>query len=295
MIDDTETEIEVIDDTPEEDRGKPVAPLEEADDSSDESGESHEEELSSYSKRVKERIDQLTRKAHSERRAKEVLARQLQEAVGYTKKVVEETNRLKGLVTDGETVLITQARERLRSDQEMAKANLRKAYEDGDAEKIAEAHAILSRVAADQANMEQWRPQPFSPTPVPEMPVIQTNTPDPEAEEWQARNPWFLRDQEMTQAAMQIHQRLVYSGVQPNTPEYYRKVDEGMRRRFPEVLGTEEAPQTQERKQFQPVAAVSRGAPGKPTKVKLTQSQVALAQRLGITPQQYAAQLVKEI
>lgn len=282
--------LDIIDDTPEQDRGKPVAAL----DSSD-ADEGHEDEVAGYSKRVKERIDHLTKRAHMERRAKEEAARQLNEIVNYTKSMAEENNRLKKLVTDGESVLITQARERLLSDMEMAKANLKKAYEEGDSERIADWQARLARAAADQANVEQWKPQPFQPTYVPEIQGIpNTNMPDPEALSWHEKNPWYGVDQELTGTAWRLHQRLILKGVQPNSDEYYRKIDEGMRKHHPDFF-EDDAPRGEQRQSFSPVAAVNRAPAGKPRRVKLTASQVALAHRLGITPEQYASQLIKEI
>jgi hypothetical protein len=66
-----------------------------------------------------------------------------------------------------------------------------------------------------------------------------------------------------------------------------------MRRRFPDYFGEEEAPKTSQRetKSSQVVAPASRSR--SPKKIVLKQSQLSIAKRLGLTPEQYARELLK--
>lgn len=289
--DEIETIIEVVDDTPEADRGRPVAPVEEPDGEDEDSPEGGEEELKSYSKRVQDRIKALSARAHSERRAKEALAREMSEMANYAKAMAEESNRLKKLVTDGESVLIQQAQERVRSEMDRAKIELQRAFADGDGEKVAEAQERLARAAAEAAQIGSWRPQPFAPTVAPEPNPVQA-TPDEKAVEWAQRNPWFNVDPEMTQKAHEIHRRLVLRGINGDSEDYYKRLDEGMRRAFPDFY-EDEVPLEKPRSPVAPATRTAAPVAGRRT-VKLTASQVSIARRLGITPQQYAAEMIKE-
>ena len=124
---------------------------------------------------------------------------------------------------------------------------------------------------------------------------------DPKAEAWREKNTWFGVDEEMTALALGLHEKLVRSGVDPNTDEYYRRVDETMRKRFPEAFDDAEEDEQPQTKQAQKpartnkpatvVAPVTRGTA--PRQVRLTPTQVAIAKKLGLSNEQYARELMK--
>lgn len=283
-------EIEVVDDTPEEDRGrKPLTAQEEED---------REEELENYSDKVKKRINQINHKYHDERRAKEQAAREREEAIRVAQSYKEEVDRLKNTLSWGTQEYTKAEQTKLEYAQKLAEDRYRKAYEAGDTEGVLEANKELSALAVQKdrvdamvqqavtANqyvppLQQENTAVYSQQPEPKAPV---RTPDPKAEDWAARNPWFGKDEEMTSLAYGLHQKLVNEGVDPTSDEYYQEIDSGIRKRFPEKF---ERP-----KKSSPVAPAGRTTAAK--KVTLTASQVAIAKRLGVPLEVYAKHAAKE-
>lgn len=97
----------------------------------------------------------------------------------------------------------------------------------------------------------------------------------------------------MTSLALGLHEKLVRSGVSPTSDEYYRRIDDTMHKRFPEYFGDtdslEEKPA--QRKPSTVVAPATRSTA--PKKVRLTKTQLALAKKFKLTPEQYARELLK--
>ena len=279
--DDSNIEIEIADDTPEEDRNR--EPLEGAEDVS-------EDELSQYSTKVQKRINEMNRKYHDERRAKEAMARQNAEAMQYAQAIIEENNRLKETVTWGEKALIEQAQQKLIYDTVIAEAQYKKAYDDNDAEALVAAQRELYRVQAESEQLRNYRPTPqqnlqSAPVPAytaPQQPVQRPR--DPKAETWAAKNSWFGQDNEMTNLAYAVHENLVNQGVDPTSDAYYTQIDKRMREVFPEKFKGATRNGTV-------VAPASRTTPSK--KVTLTSTQVAIAKRLGVSLEDYAKQVAK--
>jgi hypothetical protein len=118
--------------------------------------------------------------------------------------------------------------------------------------------------------------------------------PDDKALKWQESNEWFGKDEEMTSLALGLHEKLVRSGISPTSDEYYRRIDTTMQKRFPEYFGDatldEETP-AQRTKPSTVVAPATRSTA--PKKVRLTKTQVALAKKFGLTPEQYARETLK--
>ena len=117
--------------------------------------------------------------------------------------------------------------------------------------------------------------------------------PDPKAEQWAEKNSWFGNDEAMTFAAFGIHKKLIEDeGFDPQSDDYYNELDSRIKREFPHKFGEE---QSTGRKPAQTVAGVSRstktGRSGK--RVKLSQTQVAIAKKLGVPLEEYA-KYVKE-
>ena len=279
--DDSNIEIEIADDTPEEDRNR--EPLEGAEEVS-------EDELSQYSTKVQKRINEMNRKYHDERRAKEAMARQNAEAMQYAQAIIEENNRLKETVTWGEKALIEQAQQKLIYDTVIAEAQYKKAYDDNDAEALVAAQRELYRVQAESEQLRNYRPTPqqnlqSAPVPAytaPQQPVQRPR--DPKAETWAAKNSWFGQDNEMTSLAYAVHENLVNQGVDPTSDAYYTQIDKRMREVFPEKFKGATRNGTV-------VAPASRTTPSK--KVTLTSTQVAIAKRLGVSLEDYAKQVAK--
>jgi len=282
-----EDEYEVIDDTPEEDRDR--APL-----AADEDDPEQEEELESYSKRVKKRIDKLTHKMNDERREKERLAREHAEAVKIAQMFYNRAQELENTVTWGSGRLTEEATSRLEYQQQIAQDKYRKAFEIGDTEGVLEAQNELNKLAIERSQIGQWTPPvtqnyqaPLQqennpvynqPTPVqPQQPPAR----DYKAESWASQNPWFGKDEEMTAFAYGVHERLVKSGVDPTSDEYYGKVDARMREMFPQNFN-------QRPKRTSTVASVGRTAA--PKNDAVSKSEDALIKRLGIDKKAYLAE-----
>lgn len=277
---DSDIDIEIEDDTPEEDRGR--EPLVNAEEVSD-------DELSQYSTKVQKRINEVNRKYHDERRAKEAIARQSAEAVNYAKAVLEENNRLKETLTWGEKALIEQAQQKLVYDTVIAEAQYKRAYEDNDSEALVMAQRELYRVQTEADQLKNYRPaqQNLHSPQVPayteyQQPVEKPR--DEKAETWAAKNSWFGQDIEMTNLAYAVHENLVGQGVDPTSDAYYGRIDKRMREVFPDKFKGATRNGTV-------VAPASRSTPSK--KVTLSSTQVAIAKRLGVSLQDYARQVAK--
>ena len=292
-------EIDVVDDVPENDRNR-IAPAK------FDQGE-HEDELESVGKSVQKRIKKLKYDFHEERRGKESASRMRDEAVSYAQKVADENRQLRELVNRGEQVLIDEVKARTEGTVKSAKDHVKKAHEEGDYEAIADAQELLARASYDAQKALEY--SPISPEPVqeqvlPEQRVAPTPRPDPRAATWAQRNDWFQSDKEMTAFAFAVHEGLVSDGVNPSSDAYYSRIDQKMRERFPEKFGEQsdtevsvdgstlrqnEAP----RRPSTVVAPARRTSGTKGRKVKMTKTQVSLAKRLGITPEQYAKQVLE--
>ena len=275
-------EIEIVDDTPEEDRGRPSLSAKEA--------AEQEDELEHYSDKVQKRINQLNHRMHDERRAKETLERQNAEAIRIAQAILAENQRLQQTLNTGVQAFTNESYSKLEMEQRLVEDKYRKAYESGDTEGTLEAQKELNKIAirqsriADEIQNSLQAIQP--PLQTPQQPVYSQPQPeyqapvprDPRAEDWATRNPWFGKDEEMTSLAYGLHQKLVNEGFDPTSDEYYQAIDGGIRQRFPEKFNRP--------KKSSPVAPAGRTAASK--KVTLTASQVAIAKRLGVPLEVYA-------
>ena len=286
-------ELEIIDDTPEEDRDKARRP------DGAEPDVPEDDEIASYSESVQKRIKKLKYEFHEERRAKEEAARLREEAVAFAQREYEEKLRLQRMLQEGEGVLVNQAKQRLSMQLERTKAEFKAAYELGDADAMADAQAKLTELKNEEYRLNSYRPAPKqqAPAQAPQPQKPQVAPPSSKAQEWANKNPWFLRpgDEDISALAMGVHEKLVRSGVAPDTDQYYSQIDSAVRRAFPERFAdASEEVKPQRRQAGNVVAPAGRTSGQTPRKVALTVTQVALAKRLGLTPQQYAAQLFKD-
>ena len=290
--DDDGFEIEVVDDTPEEDKGKPRR-AEGADPKVPD-----DDEIQSYSEGVQKRIKQLKFEYHEERRAKEEAARLQEEALKYAQQVQQENQRLLKTLEDGEGVLVNQAKGRVAAELDKAKAAYKAAYETGDPDALIEAQEKLTMLQNEKMRYENYKPQPRqqqAPQPQYQQPTPQPNRPSERALQWAQRNDWFEKDSEMTGYAYGLHEKLVKSGVAPDTEEYYNQIDNAVRRVFPDRFDDVSFEETAPQRQAGNVVAPAARSGKKPRKVQLTSTQVSLAKRLGLSNEQYAAQLMKDM
>jgi len=295
-------EIEEIDDTPEADRKPKRAENVEPQIPDD-------DEVSKYSGDVQKRIKQLKYEYHEERRQKEEAARTKEEAINAASKLMEENKKLRKTLDEGEGVLVEQAKGRVKAQLDQAKQKYKEAYEAGDPDKLVEAQEELSSIQNEKYRVDNYSPpvrvaETDSPAPATQAPAQQkVKEPTGKDKEWlDANTSWFQKEgfEDMTGFAMGVHQKLVKAGINPmlDTEEYFKRIDDSLRRAFPDHFTDKqnveieevEAPQ---RPVGSVVAPVNRSAK-KPRKVQLTSTQIGLAKRLGVTPEQYAAQLLKE-
>ena len=292
VLEDSGFEIDIVDDTPEEDRGR-IPPV-------DRTAKEHEEELAGVSTNVQKRIKKLKYDFHEERRAKENSARMRDEAVVYAQKIHKENQKLRDLVNRGEQVLVDEVKQRTEKELESAKFQLKRAHEEGDPDSIVGAQELLAKAAYDSQKAQEYIPSP-EPEAVPEnQPRKQVNpNPDPKAADWAKQNPWFKTDKEMTAVALAVHEDLVTQGVDTKSDDYYQAIDQRVRDRFPEKFGGDDQDDPvlrsdeNRRKPSTVVAPARRTTGARPRKVQLTKTQVSLAKRLGISPEEYAKQLLK--
>ena len=284
--DEDDVKVEVIDDTPEEDRGrKPMA--EQPDDVT-------EEELSKYKDvKLRDRIAHLSKARHEERRAKERAERELQEAVAIAQRILAENESLKNNAGNSQKVILDQAATVASREMAEAKRAYKEAYEAGDSEALVNAQEAITsaklkadriEVAKQRALQEVKTPVQNVPTPPPparEVPV------DEKAVRWKDRNSWFNKDREMTGFALAVHEKLVdEEGIDPRSDAYYERIDARMREKFPEKFSSNP-------KRSNVVAPATRSTA--PKKIVLKQSQVSLAKRLGIPLDLYAKQVALEM
>tara|TARA_R110000824_G_scaffold21506_4_gene80198 strand:+ start:285 stop:1322 length:1038 start_codon:yes stop_codon:yes gene_type:complete len=283
-----DVEIEVEDDTPEADRGRKVSPPPE---------EVTNEELENYSEKVKNRIKHFSKGYHDERRAKEEAHRERGVLEAYAKNLIAENTKLKGTVDQSHNSLITSAKKQVEGEVAIAKRQYREAYESGEPDAILEAQTALNTAQIRLEKVKGLQPKQIQPLQPQETPVqTQVEAPQPQvqrdekADSWRDDNAWFGADDEMTAFALGLHNKLTKAGVDPKTDTYYEKINTRMRQVFPEQFddGIEDEPEGTKRKSSNVVAPASRSTA--PKKIRLTQSQVAIAKKLGVPLETYAKQ-----
>ena len=303
-------EVTIVDDTPAEDQGKKPraedAPVEVDDDVVD-------KEIADYSKRAADRIAKIKYEYHEERRAKEAATRESKEAVQRLQTLMSENKKLQAMVDQGGEVLNKQAHNNALWAKQNAQAEFKRAYDEGDADAMTKAQEMIAKatLAEQQSmNMAQSVQAEIAKKLPAEQPVQQTQELDPDMKAWSSKNPWFMstvpEHQDMSSYALTIDTRLRNQGILPeqDAQKYYAEVDKAMHKEYPSFFGvqveeTAEVVHETETPKRQPstvVASATRDSGNKkPSQIRLTQTQVRLARQLGISPEQYANQLLKEI
>jgi hypothetical protein len=284
-----EPEIEIVDDTPEEDRNR--KPMETP------PKDIPEDELAKYDESVQKRIKHFSKGYHEERRAKEAAEREKEEALRFAKAIAEENKRLKGSVNQGQSALLEQAKRVIQGEVEDAKRLYKEAYESGDSEKLLDAQEALTnaKIRADKVNNFKPTPLQVDETPVQITPQPTKAAPvDEKLLAWQDKNQWFGSNKRMTAYALGVHEDLVSEGIPSGSDEYYKRIDADMRERFSEQFGAEESVDAKpQRTKSNNVAPATRSTA--PKKIVLTQTQVNLAKRLGVPLELYARKVAEEM
>jgi len=285
-----EIDIEIEDDTPPEDRGREPMPKELVE-------ELEQDELEEYSDKVKIRFKQMKKVWHDERRAKEAAYREQQEAVDYARRVVEENQQLKKRYAAGEVEYVATATNAAELRLDAAKKAYREAYDAGDGDKLVDAQQAMQEATYELREVKKFKAPALQQeeNAVQQQQVSQQALrPDNRAMAWQERNSWFGQDEEMTAAALGLHEKLKRNGVLVGSDDYYATLDKTMRRRFSENFEDSETQTRAETSRTKPstvVASATRST--SPNKVKLKASQIQLAKKLGLTPEQYAREQIK--
>jgi len=288
-----DVEIEVEDDTPPQDRGKQASPPEDVTD----------EELQTYGKKVQKRLKALSKTYHDERRAKESAEREREALEQYAKQLVAENNALKSKTDESHNALIQSAKKQVEAELDMARRQYREAYESGEPDAVLEAQTLLNAAQIRMERVNALKPKEATKRQTalqPEQNTVQSQQlasqqqpqRDVKAEAWRDENPWFGSDDEMTAFALGLHNKLTKEGTDPQSDEYYEKINSRMRQVFPDQFddGIDDEPEEISKpKPSNVVAPATRST--SPKKVKLKQSEIAIARKLGVPLEKYAQQV----
>ena len=287
---DGDIEIEIVDDTPERDKGRRPLDREVADPT--------DAEIENYTKGAQDRIKELTHARHDERRAKEALQREKQELERLAQHMQQENAKLKQYVDNGAQQYTKMAETAAEAELDKARRDYKIAQEAFDTDGIIAAQEALTEAKMKIASAKNFRPAPLQR----EENVVQTRQPAPQQVQpdektlrWQAKNQWFGTDgfEEVTSFALGLHQNLVNNGIDPRSDDYFERIDARVKSKFPEVFGGTEDRKSSDspRRPTSVVAPAARSSGAK--KIQLTPTQVALAKKYGLTPQQYAVEVAK--
>jgi hypothetical protein len=209
---------------------------------------------------------------------------------------MHENQRIKTILDTGGKEYASTLQKAASLELEMARRAYKEAYDSGDSDAIMSAQEKLTDAGfrvkqAENFRMPTLQPQEYV---VQNAPQTQEAPPNPKLAAWQERNDWYGKDDEMTAAALGLHEKLKKSGeVQIGSDEYYAILDRTIRRRFPENFeepGSKAKTDARTKPSTVVAPAVRSTAP---QRIRLKQSQVNIARRLGLTPEQYALELRK--
>jgi hypothetical protein len=221
----------------------------------------------------------------------------------FSQQQAQENKRLADLIQSGEKVLVGQAGGRVKAELTAAEAKFRKAYEDGDTEKMLEAQKDIARLSVEDHQVKTYRPVDVSPPTQPAVAAGQpARSPDPKSDAWLKRNSeWWLKDKPMTGMAMGLHEEAIaVKNFKPGTDEYINYIDQGMKKAFPERFKVDNTQNqntgaaAQQRSAGTVVAPATRSAGGKPTtKVQISPSMEAMARKLNVPLKAYAEEMAR--
>lgn len=260
-----------------------------------------DDEIDRYDEKVKKRIADLQSGFHAERRRAEEAAREREEAIAFAQSVAEENKKLKGSLSEGQSALLEQAKKVVSNEVEEAKRRYKNAYESGDSDALVEAQELLTAAKIKMDRVNNFKPAlqkeetevKIAPREVPRQPEV-----DPKAARWQSENSWFGSDDEMTSFALGLHTKLIKSGIDPNSDEYYTRLNSRIRQVFPENFDLESnEPETRQpsnsapRQKSNVVAPATRSTSS--SKIRLTPFQVTMAKKFGVSHELMAQKIAE--
>jgi len=267
-------EIEIVDDTPEQDRGRKPLNVEDP----------TEDEIAEYSEKVQKRLKELTHARHDERREKEKALREHQEAIAYAKAVADENRKLQERLAHGEKYLMETTKARAEAELSQIEREYKDAYDAGDTDRIIAAQKRLSEIVVQKREIDNYVPTPLQETKTPVETQIPKVVPDERTRQWASQNQWFETDPVMRGAAFGLHDDLVRRGYTAGSDAYFEQIDARIREEFPHKF--------ESKRPANVVAPASRSA-SSTKKISLKQSEINVAKRLGIPLEQYAANKAK--
>lgn len=243
---------------------------------------------------TQKRIDKLTKKMRTAERERE-------EALRYAQAVQKEAEELKQRMGSLDQNYVNEYSERVNSQLEATEREMANAMDIGDTAKVVELQRKITALSiehdrAAQAKIQQeryveqqaaLREQQAQQPQYQQSPAAQPK-PDARAQKWAEENEWFGQDEAMTYAAFGIHKKLVESeGFDPQTDDYYNELNKRITEEFPHKFNkTDEG---SKKRPAQAVASNSRSTGRQSSrKVRLSQSQVAIAKKLGVPLEEYA-------
>jgi len=253
------------------------------------------DDLSEYSDSVKKRISKLTSKFREEER-------QRNEAIKFAESVKKQNEELKSKLDKLDNTYVGEFDTRVQSQSIAAKEAYRKAVEENDVDAMYEASQNISRIAMEEARLNQLKTRKeeqakeAETAPVQGQPQVQQPQarPDPKAEDWAKKNTWFGSDQTMTYAAFGLHKQLIEDeGFDATSDEYYTELDTRIRSEFPHKFAEAPKKSNSPRVASAGTTASKSSSPKGRRTVKLTASQIAIAKRLNVPLEEYA-KYVKE-
>ena len=301
-LEEDEISIEIEDDTPPEDRNQKPMPEDKV---KELEAATDEEEENMPHRSQKERLQQYKKVWNDERRAKEDAQREQQAALDLAKRVLEENKKLKAQYSAGEKTYIETVQNQTETQVTMAKREYKEALESGDTERIVEAQSNLNEASYKAQQAKQFKPTALQEDEN-EVQIQQVDQQRPridaKTQDWLDANPWYGTKKAMSNFAVGVHEELVdeYGKDIVGTDQYYKRIDQTMRKKFPEYFELDGDSSTVEPKENQTpqrtkpstvVAPATRSTSSK--QVRLKTSQMALIKKLGLSPEQYSREVLK--
>lgn len=294
-----EVEVEIVDDTPEEDR-KNAAPMpkeivEQLDN----------DDLEQFAGEAKTKLLQMKKVYNDERRRAEAAEKEQAEAIALAKAILEENKKLKSKLTAGEKDLVTNVKQNINHELLAAKQAYKEAYDSGDSDRLVDAQEKLTEVKLKAQQIEQYKPEFSEEALQAQENEVQIPQPiqrlDSKTQAWLDKNQWYGKDDDMSYLAHGVHRRLEREGVPIGSDHYWATIDEEVRKRFPEKFGQTEEIKPSSEAEIKPSAKSNRPATvvapatrsTSPKRITLTLRQQALAKKLNLTNEQYAIELTK--
>ena len=198
-------------------------------------------------------------------------------------------------ITDYQRQSVDSKKEEIQRRVETAKASFSRAFDDGDKDILVKSQSDLSEAQAELKMLEyavlmnpRRGTQEQAPPPGAQRPTEPQKF-DEGAVEWAEKNDWFGKDKIGTTIALAMDQSLKEEGFDPRDDDFYEELDKRLSTELPARLrpgGGDVKTNTQ-------VVAGQSRRQATSNKVRLTQADVSLAKKWGLTLERYAAEKKK--